>query len=187
LWVQSKCGKNERIVDIGGNDGHTFDGWDRSKVTTVDIDLYDIPNFVRANAESLPFKDKEFDTAILCEILEHVENPIKALQEAKRVANKVIITVPEEHDWSEHLDPMMSIEDKEAKEGRDRYTLAKEGNPKCLEFFKEDNLAHLWHNRHYTKELLEEHLTLAGYENFTIQKLVLGDWVFYGAIEEPRV
>lgn len=184
-WIKSLCSTTEKIVDIGGNDGHTFDGWgNRENITTVDIDLYDIPNFVRSNAETLPFEDKRFDTAILAEILEHVEDPIKALKEAKRVAKRVIVTVPEEHEWEEHLDPMMSIEDKEKKEGRSREVLAREGNPKCKEFYMEDNLAHLWHNRHYTKETLEADLIKAGFENPKVEKLVMGEWVFYGAVCE---
>lgn len=183
-WVRSKCKPSETIVDIGGNDGHTFDGWNRDNVTTVDIDLYEIQNFVRADAHNLPFEDKKFDVSVLCEILEHVDDPIKCIKEARRVSNRLIITVPEEHDWPQEYDPMMSIEAKEVKEGKERLVLAREGNPKCKDFYMEDNLAHLWHNRHYTKEMLEEHIKLAGYTNFTVQKLVLGAWVFYGAVCE---
>lgn len=183
-WIKSNCTKTDKIVDIGGNDGHTFDNWNRDNVTTVDIDLYDIPNFVRSNAESLPFANATYDIAVLAEILEHVEDPVQALKEAKRVAKRVIVTVPEEHEWHDHLDPMMSIEDKEKKEGRPREVLAAEGNPKCLEFYKEDNLAHLWHNRHYTKETLEADLKAAGFTKFNVEKLVLGEWVFYGSVCE---
>lgn len=179
-WIKSNIAKNETVVDIGGNDGHTFDDWDRSKVTTVDIDKYDIPNFVRANAEELPFEDNKFDVAVLAEILEHVEDPIKTLKEAKRVSKRVIITVPYEHDWKSHLDPFETVSSREEKYGKDRMEMAKEANPKCVEFDTSDNLEHLWHKRHYDNDLLKEHLSLAGFENAKIQKLVLGDWSFLG-------
>jgi glycosyltransferase involved in cell wall biosynthesis len=53
-------------------------------------------DFITASAFSLPFKEKAFDTILIPEILEHV--PItqteKIISEAKRVANKMLITLP---------------------------------------------------------------------------------------------
>lgn len=181
-WVKSHCGPNDKIVDIGGNDGHTFDGWNRDNVTTVDIDEYDIPNFIKGDAQNLPLEDKSYDIACLNEILEHIPDPVKALKEASRVARKkIIITVPNEHEWPQALDPMMTIEDKEKKEGKSREVLAAEANPKAKSMYKIDNLEHLWHIRYYDKTLLESHLQQAGLTNYVITKLTLGDWAFYGA------
>jgi len=43
----------------------------------------------------LKFKDKEFDTAIVSEVIEHLDNPDKAMEELKRISKKyIIITVP---------------------------------------------------------------------------------------------
>lgn len=182
LWIKSQCKRTEKIVDIGGNDGHTFDGWNRDNITTVDIDLYDIPNFVRANAEELPLADKSFDVAVLAEILEHVENPVQALKEARRVAKRVIVTVPYEHEWDEELLPFHGIDDHAQLEGMSREELAKRGNPKCKEFYTKDDYQHLYHVRHYTKDSLEEHLKLAGFENYEVKKMVSGKWVWYSAI-----
>ncbi len=50
-------------------------------------------NFKQASALNLPFKDQTFDTAILFDILEHLDD-FQALQEATRVAKRVIISVP---------------------------------------------------------------------------------------------
>jgi len=112
-WIRNQCSKNETIVDIGGNKGHTFGTFDRKKITTVDIDSYDIENFVKADAHSLPFKDNEFDTAILAEILEHVDNPVRVLKEAKRVTkNRIIITVPNEYEWTSECKPFKNPEHK---------------------------------------------------------------------------
>jgi len=49
--------------------------------------------FVLGSIYKLPFKNREFDTAIIFDILEHV-NDKKALKEISRVAKRVIITVP---------------------------------------------------------------------------------------------
>ncbi|MDP3066980.1 MAG: class I SAM-dependent methyltransferase [Methanobacteriaceae archaeon] len=52
-------------------------------------------NAVVASGDDLKFADDSFDTVLLFEILEHVENPQNLLKEAKRVAKKnVLITVP---------------------------------------------------------------------------------------------
>lgn len=181
-WVKSKCSLDDKIVDIGGNDGHTFDGWNRDNVTTVDIDEYEIPNFIKGDAQNLPLPDKSFDVSCLNEILEHIPDPVQALKEASRVTKKkIIITVPNEHEWPKCLDPKMTIEDKEKKEGKSREVLAMEANPKAKTMYKIDNLEHLWHIRYYDKSLLESHLESAGLTNYVITKLQLGDWAFYGA------
>ena len=45
--------------------------------------------------DRLPFSDNSFDTVIMFELLEHVEDPDGILKEAKRVAKKnILITVP---------------------------------------------------------------------------------------------
>jgi SAM-dependent methyltransferase len=51
---------------------------------------------VQAAAEALPFKDNSFDTALMLEVLEHVEDVEAALKEALRVARRVIISYPDE-------------------------------------------------------------------------------------------
>lgn len=43
------------------------------------------------DGKNLPFKDNEFDVAIIIETLHHCDDPIQILREAKRVAKKVII------------------------------------------------------------------------------------------------
>ena len=51
-------------------------------------------NFYRADSKILPFKNKEFDLAIMVDLLEHVKSPEKTLQEASRVARQILIKVP---------------------------------------------------------------------------------------------
>jgi ubiquinone/menaquinone biosynthesis C-methylase UbiE len=53
-------------------------------------------NAIVAEGDDLKFEDHSFDTVLLFEVLEHVENPQNLLKEAKRVAKKnVLITVPD--------------------------------------------------------------------------------------------
>lgn len=92
-----------KIVDVGCFDGRMFG----DKAVNVDIIKYadNIPNFILADADHLPFADKKFDCAVYGEVLEHVDDPIKALNEAKRIANAIIFSVPNEHEWIPEYKP----------------------------------------------------------------------------------
>jgi 2-polyprenyl-3-methyl-5-hydroxy-6-metoxy-1,4-benzoquinol methylase len=51
----------------------------------------------QGNIYDLPYKDNEFDLVLCTEVLEHLEEPEKALKELKRVAKRYcIISVPNE-------------------------------------------------------------------------------------------
>lgn len=51
--------------------------------------------FQKADIYQLPFPDRTFDTVVCSEVLEHLEDPDRAMQELKRVARRyVVITVP---------------------------------------------------------------------------------------------
>jgi 2-polyprenyl-3-methyl-5-hydroxy-6-metoxy-1,4-benzoquinol methylase len=55
--------------------------------------------FVVADAHKLPFKSRNFDTVVALEVLEHVFEPVKVLQEIKRVLKPkgyVVFLVPAE-------------------------------------------------------------------------------------------
>jgi len=90
-----------RVVNIGCYEGKMFG----DKVTNVDLYDFGAPNLTIANAEKLPFKDKEFDCAIVSEVLEHVDDPVKVLKEAMRVADSVALSVPNEYEFSPEMRP----------------------------------------------------------------------------------
>lgn len=50
--------------------------------------------YVEASAESLPFRDGEFDVVWCTQVLEHVPNPLKAARELSRVARRGFIELP---------------------------------------------------------------------------------------------
>jgi len=107
-----------QVVDIGCYDCPIT--WDVPNCTWVDIDSYEkiskamerasttpIPRerFFQASADNLPFEDKQFEVALMTELLEHVDDPIKVLKEVKRVARHALITVPNEYQWSMENNP----------------------------------------------------------------------------------
>ncbi len=53
--------------------------------------------FIDADIKNLPFENNSFDTVILTQVLEHIDEPFKALSEIKRVLKKdgiLILSVP---------------------------------------------------------------------------------------------
>lgn len=44
--------------------------------------------------EKLPFADKQFDCVLLCDILEHVDDPVELLKEASRVGRYLLLKIP---------------------------------------------------------------------------------------------
>jgi SAM-dependent methyltransferase len=123
--------KTDRVLEVGGGhnphprsnvivDKFTDTNYHRSG----DIKVLKHQQFLAADGENLPFKDKEFDYVICCQVLEHVENPVKFLSEQFRVARRGYIETPsllgeqlfpkESHKWMlhEHNDILYLVEKK---------------------------------------------------------------------------
>ena len=84
-WIRSRCRAGEKILDIGSASGFTFRGTElEPHVTFVDLDLYDMPNFLQMDAHHLTLPDQAYDVAILGDILEHVDDPVQVIREARR-------------------------------------------------------------------------------------------------------
>lgn len=91
-----------RVLDVGSGhnphpranvllDKHLQDNTERSgKPLKVDKER----EFVEGDAESMPFKDKEFDYIIASHIAEHVDNPEKFCKELMRVGKIGYIETP---------------------------------------------------------------------------------------------
>jgi len=57
-------------------------------------------SFQTGSAYELPVESNSFDLVIACEVLEHLEDPVRALAEIDRVANRwVLVSVPWEPTW----------------------------------------------------------------------------------------
>lgn len=56
--------------------------------------------FRQASAYALPFDDRSFDLVVCCEVLEHLDEPERALAEVARVASRaVLLSTPWEPVW----------------------------------------------------------------------------------------
>lgn len=98
--------ENKRILDIGCGVGafvrrlREFSG----EVYGTDIDRESlvrgteaVPNLALAIGEQMPFKDAAFDVILLHEVLEHVDNDVETLREARRMlapGGSVVIFCP---------------------------------------------------------------------------------------------
>ncbi len=65
----------------------------------MDIEYFDVPNFVKGSIEDMRmFKDKQFGSVYASHVLEHVDDPDRALKEMERVADKVFVVKPHFYD-----------------------------------------------------------------------------------------
>jgi hypothetical protein len=67
---------------------------------SVDIDVFDTPLFVRAEASYLPFRDKVFGCVVGGELLEHCWRFEETIAEMARLSNYVLLTFPAEKYWN---------------------------------------------------------------------------------------
>ncbi len=92
--------RKDLVLDIGsGNDPHPRADILLDSKSSDDIDrpfklLKDKRPFVVADIEALPFKDKTIDFIICSHVLEHIEDPSKALDEMVRVGKRGYIETP---------------------------------------------------------------------------------------------
>ena len=102
-----KTKPNDLILDVGCGIGHLLDYLNQfsNNLVGIDADLISLlyakkttsAEYVSSKAEKLPFKDNTFDKIISFNVLEHIENEQKVLDEIKRVAKnkaEILIWVP---------------------------------------------------------------------------------------------
>src|SRR3989338_10990816 len=87
-----------KILDIGANQGLLHKMIDDGKMIGLDIVVGNYSErMVRGSAEKMPFRENSFDTIVAGEVLEHLPNPEKFMQECRRVLRSggiVIISTP---------------------------------------------------------------------------------------------
>ena len=111
------------VLDVGSAEGHVAEMMD-GPVTLVDISPVRVQkartagrNAQVGDATSLDFEDDSFDTVVLGEILEHLDDPGQALAEAFRVAkDRVVISLPLNgwedisHQWRISFDECLDLD-----------------------------------------------------------------------------
>ena len=114
-----------KIIDIGCGDRPYLKLLKRWVKMYVGVDISDEADVV-APAEHLPFPDASFDLALCFQVLEHAENPQKAVQEMKRIVKKGGFVLASTHGvWNHHPFP------------HDYYRWTHEGLKKLFEDFSE--------------------------------------------------
>lgn len=106
--VKSK--KPKTILDVGCGEGFTLELLHDKKIgeklegvdflkTAIEIGKKERPflTLKEGTIYKLPYKDNSFDLVICSEVLEHLEDPKKALEELHRVTKKyIVLSVPNE-------------------------------------------------------------------------------------------
>jgi 2-polyprenyl-3-methyl-5-hydroxy-6-metoxy-1,4-benzoquinol methylase len=110
LVTEVKLLKPASILDVGAGEGFMLERLRTAKVATKleGIEYMDQAialgkkmnphvTIKKGNIYDLPYKDNQFELVICTEVLEHLDDPEKAISELKRVSGKyVILSVPNE-------------------------------------------------------------------------------------------
>lgn len=175
-WLYSQIDPTKRIIDIGSGDCLLWRRYGYPP-NLVLVDVNNFHNNIVADAHFLPFKDKSFDYAILAEVLEHVENPKKVLQEAERVSKIVVGTVPDEENWLSLYRPFYPLWKTCILENKTPRQIA--SNNAC----EINDLKSIFHRRHFSYESLKN---LLG-EKYEIERLQYDGWSFFCFKSSPLV
>jgi len=102
--------KVDSILDVGCGEGFTLNRLKKQGIgkklegieylqAAIDLGKKTYPDIkiTKGTIYELPYKDNSFDLVLCTEVLEHLEDPQKALKELVRVSNKyLVISVPNE-------------------------------------------------------------------------------------------
>ncbi|MBP1157465.1 MULTISPECIES: class I SAM-dependent methyltransferase [unclassified Paenibacillus] len=101
--LDAGCGEGEitNFVNNKFNNLRSLKGIELEPVTVDEANKrFPHLDITQGSIYELPFEDNAFDLVIACEVLEHLENPQRALDEIIRVSNKyILVSVPREPIW----------------------------------------------------------------------------------------
>ncbi len=126
---------NGEILDVGSSQGflHSRLFELNSDIMGLDINPVKFPNFLMADACTLPFKNDVFEVLIAGELIEHLTKPVDFLRECFEVMMKegiLIITTPNRCSWWNRITKSYHIEEHISLMNRDELTQILE----CLNF-----------------------------------------------------
>jgi len=100
---------NGRILEIGCNEGNFIQRFGKKEYIGLDKDVDALKKAREKglkvikrdlNLQKLPFENNQFDTVLALDVIEHLFDPIKTINEIKRVSNKggrIIISLPNDY------------------------------------------------------------------------------------------
>jgi SAM-dependent methyltransferase len=80
------------VLDVGCRD-RELRRWLPSSTRYVGLDIHEPADVVASVEDPLPFPDDAFECVVLADVLEHLEDPHGALDEALRVARRSVVVV----------------------------------------------------------------------------------------------
>ena len=85
----------KKVLDVGMGSGSISyllikKGFEVTGVDVSNLSIYENLKPVIYDGHGLPFKDNQFDTAVIIHVLHHCNDGLEVLREAKRVAKRVI-------------------------------------------------------------------------------------------------
>lgn len=170
--------KNAKILDIGCGDGKYTSLFCHNNNEVVGLDIenrvkpeYKKFKFIKGNAENLPFPDKSFDLVISFDVLEHINDDRKAIEEIYRILRKegkIFLETPN-------------------RERLSYWFLVFTGKRRSYPLKLGEDCIHL---REYTKKELEERFRERKFRRIKILPFWLGlrsRWFDKGITRSPRV
>jgi SAM-dependent methyltransferase len=98
------AGHGKHALDVGAREGHQT-RWLRERgyaVTSVDVEPC-FPECIKVDAnQRLPFADGQFDLIWCSEVIEHLDDPVNAMSEFRRITKpggSMILTTPNSYAW----------------------------------------------------------------------------------------
>lgn len=108
----SRSTNPQRILEVGCGEGHliaylcanlpsaTYYAACDLSLSRLDPGHCTRIEFSTASAYQLPYADQSFDLVVCCEVLEHLEDPARALRELGRVSSRyILLSTPREPLW----------------------------------------------------------------------------------------
>lgn len=161
LDVGSADGFTTHIFKLAGHPVHACD-ISQTRIDRVK-EQYGIDGTV-CDGATLPFEDGEFDTVVLGEVLEHVENPGLLFAEASRVAKqRVVISVPlngwadPTHVWRISIDVLGQQNPNEPTKGQQAVMTWQKGTCWPQDYFRTDPK---WREQFWLEPTTEFHINV---------------------------
>ncbi len=95
-FIEPHLGKGDRILDIGSGACCLCEillkrGWNVTPIDVKDMSLVKNIHPILYDGKRIPAKANDFDVALLITVLHHTKYPEKIIEEAKRVAKRIVI------------------------------------------------------------------------------------------------